>query len=181
MVTVSIEGYEYRVHGNYDDCYEAAVILHKCNTFLMEFLRHLRRKYTKHEAGRPRESALRILRNYNPERLIESIADGKNTAYTINKGERMHMCVRNAENGGLHELEVCKFIVLHELAHIGNKLWGHNPDYWETFKWVLHESRNSGIYEPINFARNPTTWCSMKINYNPYFDPNVASIWEIAA
>jgi hypothetical protein len=177
MVVVELEGYSYKVYGNYDDCYHAAVILHRCNKFLMEFMRHLRRKYTIHEAGRARESAARILLNYNPERLIESVASGKDTAYTINKGERMHMCVRSADDGSLHDLELCKFVMLHELAHIANEKWGHGPDYWETFKWVLHVAYTSGIYTPVDYKRAPQRWCSLNVNYNPYFDPSVREIY----
>jgi len=178
MVVIELEGFKYHVHGDYDDCYQAAVILHRCNKFIMQFLRYLRRKYTIHEPGRPKESAARILLNYNPERLIESIADGSDTAYTINKGERMHMCVRSAKDDSLHSLEICKFIILHELAHIGNKKWGHKVDYWETFKWVLHEAYNSGMFEPVDYSLHPVVWCGMKINYNPYFDHKIKEIWE---
>lgn len=178
MVTIELEGYEYRVYGNYDDCYQAAVMLHRCNKFLMEYLRHLRRKYSIHEPSRTKESAARILLNYNPERLIESVANGKDTAYTINKGERMHMCVRSAEDGSLQDINICKFIILHELAHIGNEKWGHGEDYWETFKWVLHEAYTAGIFEPVNYKIYPQRWCSLNVNYNPYFDPRVKQIWS---
>jgi len=177
MVVINIEGYEYRVHGKYDDCYQAAVMLHRCNAFTMQFLRHIRRKYTIHEPGRCRDTAERILRNYNPERLIESVANGSDTAYTVNKGERMYMCVRSADDDSIHDIELCKFVILHELAHIGNEKWGHRADYWETFKWVLHEADVSGLFEPVNYALKPRMWCSMKINYNPYFDPKVKKIW----
>ena len=178
MVIIELEGYKYKVHGKYEDCYQAAVMLHRCNKFIMRFLRHLNRKYTIHEPGRPKESAGRILLNYNPERLIESVANGEDTAYTINKGERMHMCVRSAKDGSLHDIEICKFIILHELAHIGNKKWGHGVDYWETFKWVLHEAYISGLFQPVDYSLYPIVWCSMKVNYNPYYDNKVKNIWE---
>lgn len=179
MVIIELDGYKYKVHGKYDDCYQAAVMLHRCNQFIMRFLRHLNRKYSIHEPGRPKESARRILLNYNPERLIESVASGNDTAYTINKGERMHMCVRSAKDGRLHDIEICKFIILHELSHIGNERWGHGPDYWETFKWVLHEAYTSGLFKPVDYSLYPVVWCSMKVDYNPYFDTKVKQIWEM--
>jgi hypothetical protein len=47
---------------------------------------------------------------------------------------------------------------------------GHKQEFWENFKFLLQNAKEAGIYEPIDYKKNPTQYCSMPINDNPYFD-----------
>lgn len=126
---------------------------------------------------RLRAIARRALERYNPEVIYENHPTrGDGTAYTLNKGARLMLCLRDKKQHKLVDDDVLLFVTLHELAHMGNDEWGHEPVFWEVFKYILVEAKAAGVYEPINFEKYPVDYCGLHINYNPYFDNGVKNI-----
>ena len=62
------------------------------------------------------------------------------------------------------------FVALHELTHIGTKDIGHTPQYWKNFKFILENAVMQGIYDPIDYKKEPQNYCGMTITDNPYYD-----------
>jgi hypothetical protein len=71
------------------------------------------------------------------------------------------------------------FVVIHELAHIANERWGHSSEsqFWEIFKFLLHEAKLCGMHTPVDYSKYPVMYCGLNVNYNPYFDDNVKKMW----
>ena len=123
-------------------------------------------------AANRREIAAAILRNFNPEVLYENEPSGRDgTSYTLEKGNKLVMCLRDKATGKIHDHHTLMFVALHELAHMGNGTYGHGVDFWRTFKVVLTEARAAGIHDPVNYALRPIVYCGLRVDYNPYFDP----------
>lgn len=127
----------------------------------------------------------RIVEKYNNEELYENdprtLGSGE-TTYTVRKGEKMLVCLRDTSHGNaVHDVDVVLFVMLHELSHIGNVRWGHSPEsgFWEIFKFVLHEAALSGYYKPVDYQIHPVRYCGIDVNYNPYFSDATESIWKI--
>ena len=59
---------------------------------------------------------------------------------------------------------------MHELSHIMTKSIGHTDEFWNNFKFVLECAKKSGLYNPVDYKKNPQTYCGMKITDNPYYD-----------
>jgi len=103
-------------------------------------------------------------------------ANTMETAYTINKGTKMMFCLRDRKTLKLHDVDTLLFVALHEISHIGNKAWEHGTDFWEIFKFVLKEANESGVYTPVNYAKENIVYCGLTVTYNPYFDNSLRNI-----
>ena len=175
------DGMYYNVLEDYKNKQDTADTMAKVNTKMLQFLAHLKEKYHVNMIDPPppqilaneraRQTAVRIVRNYDFEKLFETHPTGKNgTSYTIEKGQELHMCVRGKDDLKLHDEHDIMFVALHELAHIGNPTWGHKKDYWEVFKFVLGEAKEAGVHDPRDYRNDPIVYCGLTVDYNPYYD-----------
>lgn len=113
----------------------------------------------------------RLVNGFNPKKVNETLPTSELTAYSENKGEKLAFCLNTTKDGNkLIDLNTLTFVALHELSHIMTVSIGHKQEFWENFKFLLQNAKEAGIYEPIDYKKNPTQYCSMPINDNPYFD-----------
>ena len=126
---------------------------------------HLGKKYPQ------RDNCKRLVENFNPTAIKEILPTSKYTAYSENKGEKLAFCLNTTKNGDkLIDIETLTFVALHELSHIMTKSVGHKQDFWQNFKFLLQNAKAAGIYDPVDYKKNPKNYCGMKINDNPYYD-----------
>lgn len=207
-VTKGVEGLngdKYEVLSEYDDHTQAASLLSNINNDLISYLRYMKNKYLVYRhtvtghvmrwsdipdrtdmslwepVNDPRLTKIveRIITKYNPEVIIENKPGGKDTSYTVDKGKKLYVCLRDAKTHRLHDKSTVQFVMLHELAHIGNDGWGHGAsDFWPTFKFLLWEAINYGIVQAVDYGRHPVAYCGIGIGYSPYFDNTLPSIWK---
>lgn len=119
------------------------------------------------------ERTKRLVDGFNPDAIAETLPTSKLTAYSENKGEKIAMCLnKNKKNGEdeLIDLNTLTFVALHELSHIMTKSIGHKQVFWENFKFLLQNAKEAQIYHPVDYNKNPTKYCSITLNDNPYFD-----------
>jgi hypothetical protein len=111
-------------------------------------------------------------KTYIPNNIIENFPKEKNvfTSFNINKGESIHLCLRNFVDDKFHDFNEIMFVALHELAHNCNHSLGHNPDFWYIFKFLLENAQEINIYDPINYNKNKFNYCSTDVTYNPLYD-----------
>ncbi len=167
----------YHVLTEYKDTTAASDALARVNARTLKFLEFLKNKYNINNTTREGVSSqhadlvARLLSNYNYESVYETQPTGKNgTSYTIEKGEQLHMCLRDKDTGKIHSDDDIMFVTLHELAHMANPTWGHRDDYWEVFKFILAEAATSGTLTPIDYKKTPMQYCGLTVDYNPLFD-----------
>jgi hypothetical protein len=162
---------------NYVPAYELILSTH---TRVMKLMRYLRARYNIDKTGGDPLNMIAdlILDNYNPQMIIENDpAISKDTSYAVNKGEFLYLCVRHRDNPArLVDPDVLFFVVLHELAHMGNLNWGHETDFWEIFKWILSRAVDVGLYTPVDYSVKKVQYCGMLINYNPYYDTKLRNL-----
>ena len=118
------------------------------------------------------EGVKRLVKGYNPQKIVETLPTSQYTAYSENKGEKLAFCL-NEKKGELDNLidkHTLMYVAIHELSHVMTKSIGHKTDFWENFKFLLENAKESGIHEPVNYKKKPREYCSMKISDNPYFD-----------
>ena len=108
-----------------------------------------------------------LQKNYNPRSLSETIDGAKYTSYSVNKGEKISICIRSKDNVIIDDNTVL-FVVIHELAHVMTNEIGHTPLFWSNMKYLLEEAERIGIYKPINYEKEPVQYCGMEINTTPY-------------
>lgn len=111
----------------------------------------------------------RLVNNFNPDSVSEGKdTKGRFTSYSINKGEKIILCLRarNKDNT-LEDVNTMMFVTIHELAHICTVSIGHTDEFWENFKWLLEQSVDMGIYVQVDYKKDPQDYCGIKITSNP--------------
>jgi len=120
-----------------------------------------------------------LARNYNPSKIYEISPLNPNnvTSYTEDK-KVLVLCLRKKEpnSGGeheLHDINTMMFVVIHELSHMMNNTWDHHLDFWVLFKFMLLNSVEAGLYEPVNYELHPINYCGLWLRYNPIYDDSI--------
>ena len=119
-----------------------------------------------------KENVQRLVSGFNPKKIMETLPTSSYTAYSENKGEKLAFCLNREKNDNetLIDENTLLFVAIHELAHIMTKSIGHKSEFWENFKFMLENAKASGIYQPVDYKKQPQEYCGMKIRDNPYYD-----------
>jgi predicted metal-dependent hydrolase len=169
LIKSDIDEKSYLVR-NMEDKQEAANSLAKIRSKLLILMKHLQQDYEE------RPFVKQIIRNFdaNPDRFAESTPDAAYTSYSVNKGEKIFMCLRQRdENEDLVDENVLIFVALHEMAHIGTASVGHTKEFWNHFAWLLERAEAIKIYEYQNFAAHPVEYCGVHITDSPKYKQDV--------
>jgi len=117
------------------------------------------------------ERTIRLAEGFDPKSISETLPTSELTAYSENKGEKIAFCLNTTKEGNkLIDLNTLTFVALHELSHIMTESVGHKQEFWQNFKFLLENAKAAGIYNPVDYKKNPREYCGLKINDNPYFD-----------
>ena len=166
-VKSSVDGNTYQVR-DMPDKQEAADLLARVRQRMQKLYNYLIATY-------PEKLQVKQLRqNFKPDpsRISESTPDAEHTSYSVNKGESVHLCLRQRQgnNESLVKENVMTFVALHEMAHMITTTIGHGPDFWNNFGWLLKISEEQGIYTYEDFAAHPVSYCGVKITDSPKYD-----------
>ena len=159
-VTSTVDNRRYLVR-NINDKQEAADMLAAINQKLEKLKKHLEQTYPDDERS------ARINSNYVPENVCESVAHDQNTSYSVNKGEKVVFCIRSKENNKLEDLNTLTFVAIHELGHLASGTVGHNDEFWANFKFLLKEAIAIGLYEKVEYSKDPKSYCGIQITDSP--------------
>lgn len=119
-----------------------------------------------------RENVQRLIKNYNPTTIKETLPTSEYTAYSENKGEKLAFCLnkKKSNNDNLIDSNTLIFVAIHELAHIMTEAIGHGEEFWNNFKFLLENAVELQIYKPVDYKKEPENYCGMDITDNPYYD-----------
>lgn len=178
-----LDGRCYNIHLKYDNTDDASKLLAELNIFAIKFLRHLRNKYIwQYHPNDEAKSVIEfLLSNYNPDGIIENAPVGSvNTSFVDNKGEILAICLREKASGKnkFHKMHDLQFVVLHEMSHMATESFGHQKEFWINFKFLLKEAEEAGLHSPINYKKNNMVYCSLTVDYSPYFDESLPELYK---
>jgi len=109
-----------------------------------------------------------MVERFNPNNIVENDINENSTSYSENKGEKIVVCLRDKREGyPFVDENTIMFVILHEMAHLMTTTVGHTPEFWTNFKRILHDAVSVGIYNPVNYTKNPTDYCGMTITDTP--------------
>ena len=168
-VKSNVDNKEYLVR-NMGDKQEAADLLAKIRIKMSNLKTHLESKFP----DKPQVKQLKKNFEAVPSRILESTPDSDLTSYSVNKGESVHLCLRQREdnNESLVQENVMMFVSIHEMAHMITKTVGHGEDFWNNFAWLLKEAESLQLYTPNDFKAHPVKYCGMSITDQPTYDPS---------
>ena len=160
-VKSKINGVEYRVR-KLDDCQDAADLLGETHLKMKDVCEIL---YNNNPLD---DRVIRLKNRFPNTSLSEFDGNGNQTSFSINKGEKIVLCLRAKDGSNkLVDKNLLLFVALHEMSHIMTISVGHHEEFWENFKFVLGECQKNGIYKCIDFSSNPQKYCGMTVTSSP--------------
>lgn len=156
IVKSKIDDRKYVVQ-QFSDKTHAADLLATINQDILKLIQHMKAKYP------DREDVKHLHENYNPNALSEGNVDSGYTSYSINKGERVVLCIRQKDRSFVQK-NILMYVAIHELAHImTHDEIGHTKKFWTNFKLLLEEAISMGLYTKQDFDKDPKEYCGIKI------------------
>lgn len=58
------------------------------------------------------------------------------------------------------------YVLLHEAAHVATKSYGHTPQFWKNFQFLLELAEKINVYTFDDFSSKKTTYCGHKLGKN---------------
>ena len=156
-----IDEHEYWVRERQDKV-QAANTLAKIKSNMIKLITHLKTHINKFPENMSYIKDL-VSRTKNIY-IMETPQDEKFTSYTINKGEKIVFCLRSKVLDNIHDMNTLMYVVIHETSHVMTPEFGHTPLFKKIFKFLLEQSIEIGIYDPIDYRINPQQYCGMVIN-----------------
>ena len=167
-VKSTVDGQTYKVR-DMPDKQAAADLIARVRLRMKKLYLHLESAYP------DKPQVQQLLQNFRPdaERLLESTPDEEHTSFSVNKGQKVHLCLRQRQGGNetLVDENIMIFVALHEMAHMITKSIGHEPEFWNNFGWILREAEKTGVYQYQDFKAQPVSYCGVQITDQPKYDP----------
>ena len=105
----------------------------------------------------------------NPRGIRETGSVEQPAAYTVNKSEQMRICIRKpGSQGELEDLNTSMLVLLHEMAHMMSHSYGHGQEFRTNFALITNVAVRLGLYNYVDYSKNPTSYCNTKITHSPY-------------
>lgn len=146
---------------NIEDKQEASDKLARVHEQLKKVVDHMIKKY-------PEDKRVLRLKKFYSTTLSEADGASTTTSYSINKGDKIVLCIRMKNSSqSLVEDNVVMFVALHELAHIMTTSIGHTDEFWKNFEFLLRNAQKDGYYKCIDFQRTPQDYCGITISSSP--------------
>ena len=154
----SVDGRDYVVQRR-GDSQLAADMLGRLNMAATSLIEHLKKKY-------PEDERVSLLASrYNPKFMSEGTAMTGYTSYTVDKGRRLVMCLRDrSRDNDMEPANVLTYVLIHELTHLATAAVGHPQEFWDNFGWMIREAVEIGVYEAQDFGKSPVTYCGLKLS-----------------
>jgi len=164
-IVSTVDGKKYCVRER-NNIQRASNLLARTTEKLEYLVKNVGQRYPK------RENVKKLVENFNPTTIKETLPTSEYTAYSENKGEKLAFCLnkKKQNNDNLIDSNTLTFVAIHELAHIMTTSIGHTEEFWNNFKFLLENAVELKLYTPVNYKKEPENYCGMDITDNPYYD-----------
>jgi predicted metal-dependent hydrolase len=164
-IVSTVDGKKYCVRER-KNIQRASNLLARTTEKLEYLVENIGQRYSK------RDNVIRLVENFNPKTIKETLPTSEYTAYSENKGEKIAFCLNKNKNNNnnLIDSNTLTFVAIHELSHIMTESIGHTEEFWNNFKFLLENAVELKLYTPVDYKKKPEKYCSMDITDNPYYD-----------
>ncbi len=165
-VRSKIDGNEYMVR-NLPDSQQAADILARLRQRMVKLADHV--YDIRDEQDEFCMAQIEQLKaRFKPDKLCESPADSQFTSFSVSKGEKVFMCLRDKITNAFIDFNTLVYVAAHEQSHITSTEIGHTQQFWSNFTFLLREAVKIGVYAYVDYATTPVQYCGMTITSTPY-------------
>ena len=148
-----------------EDKQEAADILDQLSQKLVDICNYSKNMQDISEERK--DSIQRLISNFKPDKIIETMPGSSHVAYSVNKGTEISICIRDKETNKFIDFNTIMFVAIHELAHIMTDETGHTPKFWDNMSFLLECGKQLNIYNPVDYQKHPINYCGKMITSTP--------------
>lgn len=160
-ITSDIDNEKYLVR-KLPDSKDAANTISKIKKNIHILINHLNNINSKKISKKKKKCIKLLSERFNADQLFESAPSIHYTSYSVNKGEKIYLCLRSKKDNQIHKMNVIMYVVIHELAHVGSVSIGHNKEFYDNFHYLLEEAEKIGIFKKSKSNKN-IEYCGMDI------------------
>tara|TARA_B100001250_G_scaffold136166_1_gene116571 strand:- start:915 stop:1520 length:606 start_codon:yes stop_codon:yes gene_type:complete len=159
---------------NSEDKQQAADLLANVSKRLHKLVSKMSEKYGKSHSG-----VSLLKQRFKGHEIRESLPKANQTSYSLNKGEKIVLCIRaRNRTQTLTDINTITFVALHEMAHIMTVSIGHKKEFWENFRFILAHAIKWKIYTPVNYSASPKPYCGIKITDTPLKTNDISKYFQ---
>ena len=164
-IVSTVDGDKYCVRER-TNLQKASDLLALTTSKMKKLVEHVDKKYP------DKPNIRRLVKKFNPKKIVETLPTSEYTAYSENKGEKIAFCLNKKKNDNTNLIDenTLMFVAIHELSHVASESIGHNKEFWDNFKFLLKEATDAGVYKMVDYSSNNTEYCGMTITDNPYYN-----------
>jgi predicted metal-dependent hydrolase len=163
-IVSTVDGDKYCVRER-ENVQKASDLLAKTTEKMNSVVSYVGEKY------KDQENVKRLVKKFNPKKIVETLPTSEYTAYSENKGQKIAFCLnkQKEDNDNLIDENTLMFVALHEMAHVASKSIGHNKEFWDNFKFLIKEASDAQVYNPVDYSKKNEEYCGMTISSSPFF------------
>jgi predicted metal-dependent hydrolase len=96
--------------------------------------------------------------------LAENSNKGDHTSFTINKGDKIALCLKSKQTDRFHDINLIMYVTLHELAHVACPELDHTDLFKKIFAFILTVASDINIYKRVDYKVKPKEYCGLIIS-----------------
>ena len=98
--------------------------------------------------------------------IQENTGNNNYTSYSINKGEKLILCIRSKHTDKIHNINDLVYVAIHELAHMACPEYHHTDLFYKINKYLLLKAIEYNLYIYENYNDNNVEYCGIDLNNN---------------
>lgn len=163
-IVSTVDGDKYCVRER-KNVQQASDLLAKTTDKMKKVVEYVNQKHSE------KENVKRLVKRFNPRKIVETLPTSQYTAYSENKGQKIAFCLNKEKenNNNLIDENTLMFVALHEMAHVASKSIGHNEEFWSNFRFLIEQADEAGLYTPVDYSAANEEYCGMTITSSPYY------------
>jgi hypothetical protein len=163
-IVSTVDGDKYCVRER-KNVQQASDLLAKTTDKMKKVVEYVKEKHSE------KENVKRLVKRFNPRKIVETLPTSQYTAYSENKGQKIAFCLNKEKenNNNLIDENTLMFVALHEMAHVASKSIGHNTEFWDNFRFLIEQADDAGLYKPVDYSAANEEYCGMTITSSPYY------------
>ena len=163
-IVSTVDGDKYCVRER-KNVQQASDLLAKTTDKMKKVVEYVKEKHSE------KENVKRLVKRFNPRKIVETLPTSQYTAYSENKGQKIAFCLNKEKenNNNLIDENTLMFVALHEMAHVASKSIGHNTEFWDNFRFLIEQADEAGLYKPVDYSAANEEYCGMTITSSPYY------------